>query len=294
MIVITAPTGDIGHQVLEKVVESGAAVRVIARNPSKIPEKILARVEVVEGSHGDREVLETAFSGADTLFWLVSPDPKASSVEEAYVGFSQPAADAIRKHGIKRVVVITALGRGTPQAESAGYVTSSLHMDDLLAATGAAMREVTNPSFMDNIARQADPIREKSMFFGPIDGDKKLPAVATRDIAAVAAELLLDPRWTGRGHVAALGPENLSFNDMAGIISEVIGKEVRYQRISYEDYTAQFTGMGMTKAMARGMTDMARAKNDGLDDAEPRTPESTTPTTFREWCELELKPAFAK
>jgi hypothetical protein len=47
----------------------------------------------------------------------------------------------------------------------------------------------------------------------------------------------------------------------------------------------------MSEAMAQGMADMATAKNNGLDNAEPRTPESTTPTTFRQWCEEVLKPA---
>ena len=33
------------------------------------------------------------------------------------------------------------------------------------------------------------------------------------------------------------------------------------------------------------------AKDKGLDNAEPRTPENTTPTSFRQWCEEVLKPA---
>jgi hypothetical protein len=33
------------------------------------------------------------------------------------------------------------------------------------------------------------------------------------------------------------------------------------------------------------MTDMAAAKNNGLDNAIQRIPENTTPTTFREWCD---------
>jgi hypothetical protein len=40
------------------------------------------------------------------------------------------------------------------------------------------------------------------------------------------------------------------------------------------------------------MIDMARAKDEGLDNAEPRTPESTSPTSFRQWCEEVLKPAI--
>lgn len=290
MIVLTAPTGNIGSQVLERVVGASEPVRVIARDPSKILDTIRRQINVVEGSHGDAKVVGRALEGADTLFWLVPPDPNAASVEEAYVGFSQAAAQAIRANSVRRVVVITALGRGTPQAATAGYVTGSLQMDELLAGTGADLMEIANPSFMDNIARQADPIKAKGLFFGPIDGDKKLPAVATSDIAAVAADAVLDRSWTGRQHRAALGPEDLSFNDMARTMSDVLGRQVRYQRITYDDYTAQFTKMGMSQAMAQGMTDMARAKNDGLDDAEPRTTESRTPTSFQQWCADELKP----
>jgi len=33
------------------------------------------------------------------------------------------------------------------------------------------------------------------------------------------------------------------------------------------------------------------AKNEGLDNAEPRTAGSTTPTSFRQWCREVLKPA---
>jgi uncharacterized protein YbjT (DUF2867 family) len=48
MIVITAPTGDIGHQVLKNVLRGGAPVRVIARDPSALPAQIYERVEVVK------------------------------------------------------------------------------------------------------------------------------------------------------------------------------------------------------------------------------------------------------
>jgi uncharacterized protein YbjT (DUF2867 family) len=132
------------------------------------------------------------------------------------------------------------------------------------------------------------------VFFSPIHGDLKLPACATRDIAATAARLLLDPTWRGQAHVAVLGPEDLSFNDMAQIMSEVLGKPVRFQQISFEAYKAQFIKLGMSDAMAQGMTDMARAKNEGLDNAEPRTPENTTPTSFRQWCDDDLRPAVLK
>jgi uncharacterized protein YbjT (DUF2867 family) len=291
MIVITAPTGNIGRQVLSHLLEADATTRVIVRDASKLPQPVRNRVEVVEGSHGDAGTVERAFAGADTLFWLVPPNPKARTVDEAYVDFTRPAAAALQCHGVKRVVDITALGRGTPWADRAGFVASSFRMDDLIASTGVAFHAVTNPSFMDNIARQAVPIREKGLFFLPFDGDKKMPMAATRDIAAATARLLLDASWTGIGHVAVLGPEDLSCNDMAAIMAEVLGKPIRYQQVSFETYKAGFVERGMSDAMAQGMTDMAWAKNEGLDNAEPRTPENTTPTSFRQWCEKILKPA---
>jgi uncharacterized protein YbjT (DUF2867 family) len=144
---------------------------------------------------------------------------------------------------------------------------------------------------MDNIARQAEAIKNQGVFFLAIAGDRKLPSVATRDTAAAASRLLLDESWSGVDEVPLLGPEDLSFSDMAEIISEVLGKEVRYQQIPFEAYKDRFVEFGMSEAMAQGMTDMARAKNEGLDNGVQRTPQNSTPTSFRQWCEEVLKPA---
>jgi uncharacterized protein YbjT (DUF2867 family) len=292
MIIITAPTGNIGHQVLEHLLGSGEPIRVIARDPTRISPQARQRVEVVPGSHGDADVVNKAFAGADAVFWLVPPDPHADSVEAAFVDFSRPACESFASQGIKRVVGVSALGRGTPWAANAGLVTASLATDDLIASTGVSYRALTMPSFMDNLLRQVEAIKRQGMFFSPISGDRKLPSCATRDIAAVAAKLLLDPSWSGQGSVPVLGPEDLSFNDMAQIMSQVLGRPVRFQQIPGDILKARLTGSGMSEAMARGMVEMALAKDQGLDNAEPRTPQATTPTSFRQWCEEVLKPAL--
>ena len=291
MIVVTAPTSNIGHQVLANILDTGEPIRVIARDPSRLPARTRECVEVVQGSHSDFDVVSRAFTGADAVFWLVPPSPVAQSLEAAYLDFTRPACEAIKSQGVRRVVGISALGRGTPVAGKAGLVTASLAMDDLIASTGASYRALTMPSFMDNILRQVEPIKSRGVFFSPISGDRKLPTSATHDIAAVAARLLLKSSWSGVGYAAVLGPEDLSFNDMAAIISEVLGKPVRFQQISFEAFNAGFIERGASGAFAQGMTDMMRAKNEGLDNAEPRTPENTTPTSFRQWCEEVLKPA---
>jgi uncharacterized protein YbjT (DUF2867 family) len=73
MIVVTTPTGNIGQQILYGILDSGVPVRVIARDPARLPSDIRKHVEVIEGSHGDAGVVERAFEGADSVFWLVPP-----------------------------------------------------------------------------------------------------------------------------------------------------------------------------------------------------------------------------
>jgi uncharacterized protein YbjT (DUF2867 family) len=291
MIVVTAPIGLIGHQVLDNLLDSFEPIRVIARDPSRLPAHTRERIEVVQGSHGDRDVVTRAFAGADSVFWLVPPDPRAGSIESAYVDFTRPACEAFKSQGVKRVVGISTLGRGTPWAAHAGLVTASLAMDDLIASTGVSYRALTMPSFMDNLLRQVESIKKEGLFSLPISGGLKQPSCATRDIAAVAARLLLDHSWSGVESRPVLGPEDLSYNDMARIMSEALGTTVGFQQITGEAFKARLLARGMSEAMAQGNLDMWVAYNQGLDTAEPRTPQATTPTSFRQWCEEVLSPA---
>ena len=295
MIVITTPTGDIGRQVLAILLSgapsSGEKLRVIVRDPARLPGPARDRVDVVAGSHGDADVVDRAFAGADAVFWVVPPDVHAPSLGAAFSGFTRAAAQAFTAHGVGHVVGVSALGRGTPVAGRAGLVTASLAMDDLIASTGVAYRALANPSFMDNLLRQVRSIRDQGVFTGTTAAGRKGPAAATRDIAAAAARLLVDRSWTGAGSVPVLGPGDLSPQDMAGIMTEVLGTPVRYQRQSLADFGAALAGHGIGDAFVQGMVDMARAKDEGLDDGVPRTAQTASPTTFRQWCEEVLKPA---
>ncbi|RBQ17920.1 NmrA family transcriptional regulator [Spongiactinospora rosea] len=287
MIVITTPTGQIGRQTLDRVLAAGtgAKVRVIVRDAARLGPDVRDRVEVIEGSHGDSGVVTAAFAGADAVFWLVPPDPSAPDLDTVYSGFTRPAAVALKEQGVKRVVGVSALGRGTSVAGRAGYITASLAMDDLLAATGVGYRALALPSFMDNLLRQANLIRHHGVFRLPIPGDHKAPACATADIAAVAADLLLDDTWSGVEEVPLLGPEDLSYDEMAQIMSDVLQRPIRFEQESGADFTARLIRFGASPAMARAALDMWQAKAAGLDAAVPRTARSSTPTTFRQWCQ---------
>lgn len=294
MIVITAPTGNIGRRLLSLLVEAapahGEELRVVARDPARIPEAVRGAVEVVTGSHGDAATVERAFAGADAVFWLVPPDASLTP-EEAYSGFTRPAARAFAAHGVGRVVGVSALGRGTPQAGRAGLVSASLAMDDLIAGTGVAYRALANASFFENLLEETDSIREHGVFTDTAAADRPAPLVAVADIAATAAGLLLDRSWTGVGSVPVLGPEDLSPNDMARIMSEQLGRPVRYERESLDDMRSAMLAHGLNETFVEGMVDMKRAKDRGLDSGVARSVQAGPATSFAQWCAQTLKPA---
>ncbi|GAA1895344.1 NAD(P)H-binding protein [Streptomyces durmitorensis] len=294
MIVITAPTGNIGRHLLPLLLESaparGEELRVIVRDPARLPDAVRERTEVITGSHGDAEVVDRAFEGADAVFWLVPPDASLTP-EDAYSGFTGPAAKALVAHGVGHVVGVSALGRGTPVAGSAGLVTASLALDDLIAGTGVAYRALANPSFFENLLEEADSIREKGVFTDAVDADRRAPLVSVADIAAVAAGLLLDRSWTGSDSVPVLGPQDLSPDDLARIMTEQLGRPVRYACQPLDELRATLLGYGLNEAFVQGIVDMKRAKNEGLDAGVARTPGATSLTTFEEWCAKTLRPA---
>ena len=126
---------------------------------------------------------------------------------------------------------------------------------------------------------------------GPIDPDRKLPHTATRDSGEAAARMLLDRSWSGQEDVPVLGPEELSYTDLAAIVSQVIGREVRYEQVPFDGLAAQLAGRGANDAFVEAYIAMLRAKDEGMDSVGPRPSAVIGATSFRRWAEEELKPA---
>lgn len=289
MIVITTPTGQIGKQILDQILDSSEPICVIARDPSALDPKIRDRVSVVQGSHDDIDVLTKAFAGADCVFWLVPPNPHTDSPKDHYINFTRPACEAIASQGVKRVVSVTSLGHGFRQ--NAGLLTAAFVMDDLIEGTGVSYRALRMPFFLENLLNQVESIKGQGVFFMANESDRQLATVATTDIAETAAKLLLDDSWSGQDSVPVVGPDELSPNEMAQIVSEVLERPIHFQQVGGESYKATMMQHGMSEAWAQGIVDMVAAQNQGIYDADPRTLRPTTPTSFRQWCENVLKPA---
>lgn len=292
MILITTPTGDIGSRVLSQVLDAGHAVRIVARDPSRLSEAVRARTQVVAGSHADPAVIGPALDGVEAAFWLPPGTPTAPDAAAAYVGFSRAFADALPGSGVTHVVGVSALGRGWP--EPAGLVTASLAMDDMIGAAGVSYRALACASLMENVLRQAVLIRDAGVFSAPTPGDLPLPHVAKADVAAVAAGLLLDRGWDGVAERPLCGPQDVTHDEMAEIMTEVLGRPVRFEAMPMARFEAMLAQFGTSEGMVRDYAAMMRAKNAGMDTMADPASRSDTPTSFRQWCERELRPRMIR
>jgi uncharacterized protein YbjT (DUF2867 family) len=293
MIVVTTPTGQIGREVVARLLDArgdSVPVRVIVRDPAALAPQVRERVEVVQGSHADPAVLKEACQGADRVFWLVPPSPGAESGEAHFRAFTEPLCEVIATHGIERVVAVSTLGRGV--ARNAGLISASLAMDETIAATGVHYRALCPPSLMENLLRHVASIRDQGEWPVALAQDRVLRTCATRDVGATAARLLLDGSWTGHGDVPLVSPDDLTPDGMAQVVSEVLGRPVRVRQITSAEQKATLVRFGASEGWAQSVADMIDAQNtQGFYGAtQPNTPD-TAPTSFREWCEQVLKPA---
>ncbi|MFH8471019.1 NAD(P)H-binding protein [Streptomyces sp. NPDC017991] len=237
----------------------------------------------------DTDTVNKAFDGADTVFWLVPPNPAAEDLNGYYLGFTRPAAEAVRQQGVRRVVGVSSLGHD--YGRNAGNLSAAFAMDDLIEDTGVAYRSLRMSFFMENLLMQAQGIKQ-GVFSLPNSADRLLRLVATPDIAAAAADVLSDASWSGQASIPVLSPDALTPNDMAHTMSEVLGRPVAFQQTPLGDFKATMLQYGLSDSWAQGLVDMATAQNDGIYEPEAATA-TPSPTTFAQWCEQVLKPATA-
>jgi uncharacterized protein YbjT (DUF2867 family) len=288
MIVVTTPTGNVGSQLLAELLNAGTEpLRVIVRDPSRLDDAIRDRVQVIAGSHDNPAVLDQALDGAQGLFWLVPPTMQGNSAEEYYLSFARPAATAIRRYQVGHVVGISSAGRNWPHP--AGLLSAAHAMDVELEGSGAAYRSLGMPFYMENLLRPLPRMISQGVLSLPYSPDRPLATIATQDIAATAAQLLIDRSWEGTDQIPVFGPDHLTPTEMAATISEVLGTQVTYEQADIEQLTATHIQRGASEGMARGFAGMYQAQENGMYD-EDWSHTSPKSTTFRTWCETVLAP----
>jgi uncharacterized protein YbjT (DUF2867 family) len=288
MIVVSTPTGHIGAKLAEVLLERGENVRVIARDPSRLAPAVQTGAETIAGSHADPAVLDAALAGADAYFLIVPPDSQAESVAGHYLEFTRAARAAIERNGIAHAVTISTMGNGD---DHAGQLSAAIAAEAELGRSGAAVRALAPPFFMENLIGQAERIRAGAIAF-PSDADRTLPVVATEDLATLAAELLADRSWDGVDRVPVSSSDSLTPVGIAETVGEILGRELTYEQIPTATYAETLRGFGLGAAWAEGLAEMAVAQNAGFYDPEIDAARSKAPTTLASWTEQTLRPAL--
>ena len=288
MTLITTPTGNIGGQVLTNLLKTNEDLRVLMRDASKLPAAARGKVDVIEGSLDDSEAVARALRGAQQLFLIIPPSQTYKNVNDYYLNFSNIICTALKNEKIKRVVFISGTGLGFEK--NAGPVSAAFLVEEQLKATEVDLRILHCGSFMENLFHSVTPIQMRSQFGTTVPGDVKIPWVATQDIAAVAANLLLDKSWTRQSAVGILGPQDLSYNEIAKIISAVLKKEITYATIPADAYVGMLKQFGSSEAAAKDLVDLYSSMTKGTFCRVERNATNSSPTGFQDWCERILKP----
>ena len=292
MILVTTPTGNSGSLILRQLVEGGHAVRVLVRDPQKIPEDLRAKIEIAQGSLLDVDEFTKALTGCDTVYYCIPQGVTPTNVMKYYEDFAGVAAEAIRRAGTKRIVYLGGAGKASPYHDNAGTLSGLYRAEDILAESGAAMRALHCPNFYEGLLWQVQAIAKANMFFIAVPGDCKYPEVALRDIANVAVKWLTDPNWTGVEGVGVIGPEDLSSNEVAQLLSDALGRPIYFQQLSREENLNNLLQFGLSDVLANSMADLYEAVAQGLFAAEPRTPETTAPTSMKQWIAEVFVPTY--
>jgi uncharacterized protein YbjT (DUF2867 family) len=148
--------------------------------------------------------------------------------------------------------------------------------------------------FMENTLAQAGIIETLGFAAGPLRGDLKLPMIATRDIGAVAAELLLKLDLRQKQTRELQGQRDISMNEVTTIIGKAIGKpDLVYKHLPNEQIRPALIQLGMSTNMADLILEMAAALNTGKMRAhEPRSARNTTPTSYETFVAEEFVPIY--
>jgi uncharacterized protein YbjT (DUF2867 family) len=288
-ILITTPAGTIGRRVLQELLAPEFSVRVIARDAARLPEEIREQVEVIRGSTDDPATLRLALDGVEALFWCVPAAAlNETNLRGHYERFARAACRAIRETGTPRIVTISAGGKGL--ARNAGPISGLHGMEDILNESGAAIRHLRCDWLMENFLCQVQPIYQHGILSYPMPGHVPIPMAAASDIADVALRSLVRRDWNGIEGLGVHGPEDLSFAHAAAVMERILERPVRYKEASANHYVGTLAGFGASAEQARSLVEMFAALAQGITRAEPRTAESTTPTTLAAWTERELLP----
>jgi len=288
-IAVATPMGHVGSAVAECLLDAGADVMLLSRHPDKLTRLVTRGAGVAEGSLDDEDYVVRATRGAEALFWVTPPDFTSAD----YRGFQKrvgcAAAEAIRVNRIRRIVNLSSVGA---HLRSGGGPINGLHdVEQCLDHVATNIIHLRPGYFFENYLLQLQNIVSEGEIYLPVSGSRRVPMIATQDIARVASDRLVDTGWFGRSIRGLHGPADLTFDEAAAAMSGGLGRPVAHVRIDEGPAQKAMIGWGMSKSACDLMLEMYRGFEFGtLRPDEERSPETFTPTRLVDFAKEEMLP----
>jgi uncharacterized protein YbjT (DUF2867 family) len=266
-ILVTGATGSVGRLLVDELVAANAPVRALTSNPKKaaLPDE----VEIAKGYLGRPETLAAALRQIDTVY--LAPLP---AYVDDFVKYAQEA-------GVRRVVVLS----GEPAEYEAEGDPASWHyykIERAIEDAGFAWTHLRPGQFMNNTLDWAGSIKSENVVRAPYPAAVQTP-IDLADIAAVARVVITDEQYTGQ-KLTMSGPEALTPPQQVAHISAAIGREVRFEEQTPQEYLDLWTPI-VGAETAQWLLDGFRMMAEYHMTPEPTVPELTgrSGTTYREW-----------
>jgi uncharacterized protein YbjT (DUF2867 family) len=245
------------------------------------------------GSQDDADYLVKSTRDVDALLWVTPPGYGSDNVRAFQNRLGKAAATAIRTNRIGRVVNLSSIGA---ELNSGVGLINGLHdVEGLLDEAAEHVTHLRPGFFFENLLLQVDSIRQIGRISLPISGSRRYPMIAARDIGRVAADCLASETWTGESVRELHGPADLSLDEVAGILSEGLGRKVEYVRCDRQQSRQFLLSHGVSENFADLMLEMYDAVEAGwLHSSQPRSLETTTPTALGEFAQEVMLPMLAE
>jgi uncharacterized protein YbjT (DUF2867 family) len=208
-IALTGSTGAVGGTAAHLLADAGTPVRLLVRDPSRAPH--LAGADVRAATYGQDGCVE-ALAGVDTVF-MVSAHEDADRR-----GQHRSFVDAAVEAGVRQIVYLSFVGASA----TSGFTLGRDHgaTEDYIRASGLDWTFLRDNFYAEILPEFAD---KDGVIRGPA-GRGRVAAVSQRDVGAVLAHVMQDPReHVGRAYDLT-GPEALTFHDVAEIITRITGR----------------------------------------------------------------------
>jgi uncharacterized protein YbjT (DUF2867 family) len=227
---ITGATGRLGGRVARRLAEAGVPQRLLVRDPARAPE--LAGASAARASFGDGAAVTAALSGVPTVL-MVSASETADRVAQ-HVAFIDAAASA----GVEHLVYVSFSGAAPDCTFTLGrdhYAT-----EQHLRSSGMGFTFLRDNFYADFLPAL---VGEDGVLRGPA-GRGRVAAVAQDDIADAAAAVLLDPSAHAGATYSLTGPEALTLDEIAQLLTVAQGRTVRYVDETLEEAYASRASYG--------------------------------------------------